>query len=544
MLQDTSQLGSSSLSPSRPWPPALLLGAAVVGIALLATIIVVGPTSLAGIGLPWLAAFLALLAVASLWWALYLWLLNRLGGLGLREGLDRSFPLLALLSLSLPPVLAVFLAGKLPYPLVFDGKLRSVYIWIMGFLVFVPFVGQELVLAGAVRRKGLRGLLVEGLVRLSVFPRWVASLPGSTVRQIRRHPLLVAILVVGIYQRWEVVNVWHPGDMNDMLSVAYTNLSWPPFRYYHDYRPQTYIYAHLPLFPMLMAPFYWLFENVAKLPTPWAAKLISSVGDLVAAVLIYRAAKGRWKGSWGLMLAAVWMLSPLVVGNDDRPTCLAADFAIAAFASLRRDWLCGILIALGVATRTEVAFLALPLVIHFVAKRELREKVVFLGAFLTTLAVVALPFVLTDPEALDFAMRLQGKRQASGQMSALLIFLQSYQTGGLALSLQQNPSFFPAALTLVASLLAVRDGRVARVALVAALAYILGIPVLHDHYMVFFYAAGIFYAASYGNPLVAVATIAAGGPSIILDSVVQLALAAVLAIYGLLQLDRPKKAEI
>ena len=116
--------------------------------------------------------------------------------------------------------------------------------------------------------------------------------------------------------------------------------------------------------------------------------------------------------------------------------------------------------------------------------------------------------------------------------------------GGLAILLERNPSFFPIALILAASLLALRDGRASRAVLVAGLACILGIPVLHDRYMVFFYAAGVFYAARYGNPLVALAMILATGAGIVLDSIVQLALAVWLAIYGLLQRDRAKTADV
>lgn len=517
---------------------ATLLAAAMVGIALLATITIVGPTTLAATRLPWLAVFLAVLGGASLWWALYLWLLNRLGGWSWREGLDRSLALVAVLSLSPFPSLAVFLSGKLPYTLVFDAELRSLYRWIAGSLVFVAFAGQELVLAGAVQRKGLRELAIGGLRHLSALPGSIGRLPDSIIRHVRRNPLLVAILAVGMVQRWEVVDLFHPGDMNDTLSVVYTLLRWPPFGYYHDYRPQTHVYAHLPVFPMMIAPFYWFFENVAKLPTPWAAKLISALADMAAAVLICSQARARWKGGWGLILAAAWLLSPRVVESDDHAVGTAAAFSIAALASLQRPWQCGILMGLGAATRNEAAFLALPLIVHFTARRELRESVAFLGAFSTTLGVEGMPFLLTDPEAMDYAMRQQPHRQASGQLSILLAFLQPCLPAGLASVLQQNPSLLAIAVTMLSSLLAMRDGRVARVVLVVALAFILALPVLHPRYTILAYAGALFYAARHGNPLVVVAIVAAIWPESWAPAV-QAAFAAALAVAGLLQLDRP-----
>ena len=434
--------------------------------------------------------------------------------------------------------MAVFLSGKLPYTLVFDGEMRSLYRWIAGSLAFAAFVGQEVVLAGAVQRKGLRELAIGGVRGLSAVPGAVGRLPVSIFQHGRRNPLLVAILALGVVQRWQVVDLAHPGDMNDTLSVVYTLLQWPPFGYYHNYRPQTHLYAHLPVFPMLMAPFYCLFENVAKLPTPWSAKLVSALAEMAAAVLIYSQARGRWKGGWGLIVAAAWLLSPLVAQAGDHAVCVAAAFTVAALASLGRAWLCGILMGLGAASRNEAAFLALPLIVHFVARRELRESVAFLGAFSTTLAAIGMPFLLTDPEAMDYAMRQQPHRQAFGQLSILLAFLQPYMPAGLASVLQQNPSLLAAAATLLSSLLAIRDGRVARVVLVVALVYILALPVVHERYMVPIYGCALFYAARHGNPFVIAAVLAAIRPGSWAPAV-QAAFASALAVAGLLQLDRP-----
>ncbi|HEX2923978.1 MAG TPA: hypothetical protein VHS28_08125, partial [Chloroflexota bacterium] len=91
-----------------------------------------GQTSLSEMRLFWLVGFLLLLAATVIWWTLYLWLLVRLGGLLLRDGLGRSTPLLVLLSFSLIPGLAVFLSGRLPYNLPFDEETRSAYVWILG----------------------------------------------------------------------------------------------------------------------------------------------------------------------------------------------------------------------------------------------------------------------------------------------------------------------------------------------------------------------------------------------------------------------------
>ena len=550
-MDPTSQLPAAPAASL--WRQLVLLAGALGGIALLTTITFVGPTTTTGLQAGWLAAFMASSLAAFLWWALYLWLLHRLAGLAPREALARSVPLMALLAVSLLPALAVFLAGKLPYHLVFDGYLRSVYVWIVGMLLCLTFLGQEMVLAGAIRRKGAGQLAWEGVRQVRSIKGLIGRLPAASLAQMRRHPLLVAILILGIVQRWYGKNDYDPHDMNDTLSVVYTILSWPPFRYYHDYSPQTYIFAHLPLFPILAAPFYWLFENVANLPKAWAMMLISAVADLGAAVLIYRQAGGRWKGALGLILAAAWLLSPVVAGSDDHPVGMAAAFTIAALASLERGWLCGAMLALGIASRTEAAFIALPVIAHFLMKRELRQKTLFLGAFMTTLGMVGMPFLLTDPGALLFAMFLQGKRQATGEIATLFWLMQPYLAAVPDFVHRQSAPFPATVSTLLATLLVLRDRRVARVAVVVALAYLLTIPVLHARYIVVFYAVGLYYAARYGDLLVAIATVAASWsgmvemtaqwPGPLWPLAAQIVLAVALAVVSLLQPgDRGKAA--
>lgn len=535
-----------SRSPSSLFLPSgvvhLLLVAGLGGVAFLSGIAVMGPTRLIGMQATWLTAFVILLAGFSLWWAIYLRLMVVLGGLSGREAVRRSLLPILLLDLTMVPDLAVLLVGKLPYSITFDASVQSLFQWMAGSTVFLVFVLQELVLLGAARNEDLCRLTGDAVRTVSSSLSRVLAGRGRLVGKLRPHWLLLMVMVAGFAVRLTVIWDAHPGDMSDTLSVAYSILSWPPFGYYHSYRPQPSVYAHLPLYPALIAPFYWVFENILKLPTMWVAKLISAVADLAVAVLIYRQAGGSWKWLWGAVLSAAYLLSPLVISSDDHAVATSAAFTIAACATLERPWLCGLMIALASATRNEAAFLVLPLAIHFLFKRELREGVVFLGVYLTVLVGFGLPFVLTDPEAIDYAMRRQSLRQAAPEVSSLLAILQPHLSQGLYTLLQKNPLLLTLAGTLSAALLALRDRRVMRVALVVGTIYIMALPVLHPRYLLFIYGGGLFYAARYGNPLIALAFGLATWPGFPFGSALQLVLIGLLAIGGLLQIHWPRRA--
>jgi hypothetical protein len=317
--------------------------------------------------------------------------------------------------------------------------------------------------------------------------------------------LLVALLLAGTKMRLDKVLDFHAGDMSVMLAVSYAILTWPPNDYYQDYMAMPWVYNHLPAFPIMLAPFYWLFENVLVMSAATAAKLLIGFADLVIAVLLFRQARGPFPRAWGLVLAGAWLLSPWVAGANDHPINVATAFALISLATIGAGWLPGVMLALGVATRSEVAFLALPVLLHVVSTRGLRRSVGFVAAFGATIAVVGLPFFLYDPAAMEFALRGQLQRDAADGMSAVLSFLTPLIDLRAEVFLQENPSVLALALNLLVAPLALRDPRVARVALIASIAYLLTLPLVHERYLVIAYGAGLFYAASYGNPVVAVA---------------------------------------
>ena len=329
----------------------------------------------------------------------------------------------------------------------------------------------------------------------------------SAVKRWYIHLPIALILIAGIKVRLDTISIYHQGDMSDMLAATYSLLTWPPTDYYHNYAAMPWVYNHLLVFPMILAPFYWLFENVLMLPTAWAAKLLGGVGDLVIAILLYRQAGGRWPRLWGTLLAGAWLLAPWVIPAGDHPISVAAAFALLSLATIKRAWLSGIFLALGIATRSEIVFIAAPIALHFLSKRGLAEFMRFSAFCAGLLALIAIPFAVYDLAAMDYALRTQIQRDASDYVSVVSSLLLPHVDLQTSMLLQENTSFLAIGLSLLTALLAIRDGRVARVVLASAIAYLLTLPLPFDRYMVIMYAVGLYYAAAYSSPVIAATTV-------------------------------------
>ncbi len=532
------------VSPSRPslgsfWPAAALFCAALAGTATLVTVTLLGPISLGSMRLSWLLVFMGLLVGAAAWWAGYLWLLRRLAGWSPAQGLQRSSLLLATLCLSIPPALAPFLTGKLPYTLLWDASTQSLYLWLAASLLAAMAIGQELVLIDATRPGGMRLLVAEIGKSPSTLPGRLASSPRAFLRLARNHPLLLLVVAAGAAMRVADLESYHGGDMGVMLSVTFASLQWPPFGYYHAYRPQPWIYNHFPLFPFLLGPTYWVFENLLHWPTFWAAKLQAGLGDLLVAALIYAGAQGRWRKEWGAALAAAWFLAPWVITADDHAMGLAAAFTVAAVATLQCGWLAGTMLALGLATRNEVAFFVAPLALYFLSQRRLADNVAFFGAFVTILALIVGPFILTDPEAIDYALRKHTENIGATDVSSLLTMLQPYLDTGIAALLRQKQEIVAFSFNFLLALIALRDPRPERVLIVVAAGYILTLPVIHQRYIVFLCSLGLLYAARHRDPLIAALILIATWPGMMYSHQALLLLMAVPALLGLLRIGKP-----
>ncbi|HEX9015489.1 MAG TPA: hypothetical protein VF960_05725 [Chloroflexota bacterium] len=475
--------------------PAITSGAG------LATIAASGPTSIHSLTIPWVVTYSAILATLVGWWAAYAWLHARLARAP-RQGIDwLIWPALALM-VSILPDAAVILSGRFSYVLVFDEETFRLFRYLAAATIGAAVLAQEAALILAAREKNLLTAPVESPPR----PRAAAPAISETyATRVLPAIGLTAVIALGIKLRFDALDSFHGGDMDVMLSLTYNLLGWPPVHYYHSYVSQAWVYNHFPFFPIVLAPFYWLFENVLHLPTPWAAKLLIGAADVAIAVLLYRTA-GRRRHSWlGMAAAGLWMLAPWVIGGDDHPISFAILFGLLALASLDRPSLCGLALALGIASRNEVAFLALPVVVHFVARRPLAQSATFEGTFGTVLAVIVLPFALFDPGAMVYALVGQLQRDASTVQSMLFLALAPHLPPAATNFLRYNPSLPAMAAAGLISLAALREGRVERVVLLVALVYLVTLPLLYERYFLFLLVLALYYAVRYSNPIVAVA---------------------------------------
>lgn len=315
-----------------------------------------------------------------------------------------------------------------------------------------------------------------------------------------------ALLAAGIAQRLASLDSYHPGDTTVMLRVTDALLSGRFLDYYRHHAIDQWIYNHLPLFPTAIAPLYWLLEQL-QLDHAWAVKMAIGLADLIIAVLIYWRAGDRLGRLWGLAIAAVWLLPVWVVGGDDHPIAVAVALALLGLANLHRSWLAGLLFGLGVATRTEVVFLATPVVVHFLSKRSRRDAVRFVGLLGLVIGVIALPFIVYDFPSFDYALRRQLQRDAADLVSIAASQILPHLRAEVATAIQENPSLQALAFNAALALLAVRDRRIERVVAVAAVGYLLTLPLVHERYMLFAYAVLLYYAAKFRNPLVPVGAV-------------------------------------
>ena len=525
---------------------ALLLAIATIlaacSTAALVTTCILGPTSLESISAPWALAFTSITAAEIAWWVVYLAVLDKLSAKGWRERSSRIVSPLVVLSTSVLPDLAVLLSGRLPYTLLFDEDGYREFRYLAGAIVMATVIVQEFMLLSAVQGVGPARLTMDGVRRISRAVKRLGSVPHVGIGGLPTYLPLLAILAIGAKLRLDSLNLYAYGDMDVMLSITYNILRWPPVTYYQNYVTQTWVYNHLPLFPIMLAPLYWLSEHVLHMSTAWAAKLLIGLADMAIAVLLYRQARGRWRPVWGLVLAAMWMLAPWVIAGDDHPIAMATLFAMLALATVERGWLSGFLLALGVATRLEAAFFVLPLMLHFWFHRGFRQSTVFLIAFGTTLGLIAMPFFLYGPSAMGYALMGQLQRDASTEMSLLTSFVALRLGEGIGTVLQHNPTVVALGLNLVISLLALRDHRVGRIEVMVSLMYILTLPILFDRYMLFSYGLTLLYAAQYANPLIAAAAFVMLWPATPFQALLPPLLLAAMAFFALAKPDRRKPA--
>ncbi len=152
------------------------------------------------------------------------------------------------------------------------------------------------------------------------------------------------------------------GDVQHFFAFAETLFTARHFDYYASVADQAFTYAHLPLFPMLLAPVQRLFDAL-ELDRILAVKVLVHTFEVGAAgLLIVLARRQGLRPLLALALGALWLYTPWVyeagAGNGHAPA-VAAFFLLAAVLRLGVPWQAGALMALSVLVRSEFVVPAL-----------------------------------------------------------------------------------------------------------------------------------------------------------------------------------------
>lgn len=334
----------------------------------------------------------------------------------------------------------------------------------------------------------------------------VSRLPLDTrslkwIRQTANSRLLATVLgVIGLTIALDArigqitTHVYY--DLKHFFEFAEAAFSPSHFDYYAAVANRAYTYAHLPLFPLLLAPFHRLALHVGWEPIVMVKGLVHAF-EVATVVLI--AVYGRRQGVPAvpaMLLGLAWLAAPWqfeASALNGHVTSVAAFFLLAAV--LRRDipWQAGALTALASTTRTEFLIAALALA-GWYARRGLRPGLTYAAGGLGVGAVIVGPYLLRDAAALHWGVvgHLQGRGDGLLALHGILPPL----TGGLPEALKGPQDWaMPTAVVLAAGVgWASRDQGLGL--LRASLLYVLALTLGHGRYFVFPLTAGIVAAAT------------------------------------------------
>jgi hypothetical protein len=302
-------------------------------------------------------------------------------------------------------------------------------------------------------------------------------------------------------------------DIKHFIEFAETLFTGRHFDYYAGVSGHEFTYAHLPVFPHLLAPVLRLFRALG-LDDLHAIKAIAYAADLGAAYCLYLL--GRRQGLArlpALALLTLWLFHPRVVEasvGQAHVVSLAVLFMFLAL--LRKDvpWQAGLFWALAVATRTEFIFLALAAAVHYGVHRRAQFRGFLFGA-VAVFAVFVLPYLIRDFEALRWGVY----GHLSGRGDGLPLFRAIFDLLGRPFPdalVGPNDWYLRIAAPVVIALTAF-DRKLQRVLLAISLVFVLSLMVVHARYLVMPLSLAAVYAARPGLIWIFVAWYAIDAPT-------------------------------
>lgn len=322
---------------------------------------------------------------------------------------------------------------------------------------------------------------------------------NAVVARLDRLPFLTALglaaLVVALTLRALEGKTFLYGDLQHFFAFAEVLYTPDHFNYYAGVSDQTFTYAHLPLFPMLLAPLQRVFDAQG-----WdrilAVKVIVHVFEVATAwLLILLARRQELSRPLALGIGVLWMFAPPVFeagALNGHASAVAAFFLVAAVLRLGVPWQAGALIGLSVVTRSEFVLPALALA-GFYARCGRHAVVAYGGGALAIGVLIVGPFLIRDAAAVHWAV--VGHLQDRGD--GLPVFWGFARAFGIAMpDSLRGPQDWPMLAVLASAPLVgwlSRDPRwgMFRVSLAYAFALMLG----HGRYYVLPLTTGLILAA-------------------------------------------------
>ncbi len=196
------------------------------------------------------------------------------------------------------------------------------------------------------------------------------------------------------------------GDLQHFFAFAEVLYTSEHFNYYANNSDQSFTYAHLPLFPMLLAPLQRVFDAMG-----WdrilAVKVIVHIFEVAtAALLILLARRQGLSRPLALGIGTLWLFTPWVFeagALNGHASAVAVFFLVAAMLRLRTPWLAGALIGLSVVTRSEFIVSGLALA-GFYARSDRQSFTAYTLGVAAMSALLVGPYLIRDAAAVHWAV--------------------------------------------------------------------------------------------------------------------------------------------
>ena len=326
---------------------------------------------------------------------------------------------------------------------------------------------------------------------------------NAVAARLDRPPVLAALgamaLGVALTVRSLEGKTFLYGDLQHFFSFAEVLYTSEHFDYYANESDQSFTYAHLPLFPMLLAPLQRVFD-LQGWDRILAVKVIVHAFEVATAWLfIVLARRQGLSRPLSLGIGVLWVFTPWVFeagALNGHASAVAAFFLVAAMLRLATPWQAGALIGLSIVTRSEFLLPALVLS-GFYARRGPRLVAAYAAGAAAIGALIVGPFLIRDAAAVHWAV--VGHLQDRGD--GLPVFWGFTRAFGVEMpDALRGPQDWPMLVVLVSAPLVgwlSRDPRwgMFRVTLAYAFVLLLG----HGRYFVLPLTAGLILAARPGS---------------------------------------------